>query len=94
MFLSGLATHSDECGNTVFATRYPCTEPGDGKILKTVTSKPKGMSDNDWDFLISMPYGLIVFGPSQKSTSLPVQVADGDLDGDLYHILWDKELMR
>ncbi len=94
VFVSGLTKARNECGNTVLATRYPCTEPEDGKILRVITSKPQGMSKKNWDFLTSIPYGLFVFGHSSTSTPLPVQVADGDLDGDMYHVLWDKELLR
>ncbi len=51
------------------------------------------MTNHDWEFLQSIPFGLIVFGKSSTNLSLPEQIGDGDLDGDLYHVLWDIDLV-
>ena len=73
----------------VFITRYPCTEKEDGKLIDTVISQPEEMSNDNWSFLQSIPFGAVVFGPSSSSESLPEQISNGDLDGDLYHVFWD-----
>ena len=53
------------------------------------------MSAEKWSYLKSLPYGLIIFGKSSDPhISLPEQIADGDLDGDLYHALWDINMIE
>lgn len=81
-------------GGQVFITRYPCTERKDGKLLKILHHCPQTMTIENWNFLQSIPYGILVFGPSSSPLSLPEQIADGDLDGDLYHVLWDYSLVQ
>ena len=83
-------TYNDQ----VFITRYPCTEKKDGKVVKIVNRRPQGMSKENWDFLQSIPFGLVFFGPSSTEISMPEEINDGDLDGDLYHVLWNKDLIE
>jgi hypothetical protein len=79
----------------LFVTRTPCTEKRDGMLLRNVRSKPKDMPHASWNFLCSMPFGMLVFYNFSKhaSKSLPEQVNDGDLDGDLYMCFWDEKLV-
>ncbi len=53
------------------------------------------MSVENWNFLQSLPFGILVFGPSSDPDfHLPEQISDGDLDGDLYHVFWDLFLVN
>ena len=88
VFISGLKFYPD-----VFITRYPCTEKDDGKLIRAVISQPEEMSDENWSFLQSIPFGTVIFGPSSSPESLPEQISNGDLDGDLYHVFWDPILI-
>jgi hypothetical protein len=100
VFVSGLGTvnggkrQSMMCSQ-LFVTRSPCTEKKDGILLRNVRSKPKDMPQASWDFLCSMPFGMLVFSNFSKhaSKSLPEQVNDGDLDGDLYMCYWDEKVL-
>lgn len=82
------------CGDQVFIMRNPCTEKTNGKLLKVITSRPNGMSSKAWNYLDSIPYGLLVFGQSSTSRSLPEQIGNGDLDGDSYHVLFDATIVK
>ena len=68
-------------------TRFPCTEKRDLVCIKCVRSKPPSMTDDDWEFLQSLPFGMMVFAAS-NGTPIPHRIADGDLDGDLFLGLW------
>lgn len=92
VFIGGL--NALNCGRSkVFVTRYPCTEKGDGILVRIILSQPQAMSDDKWTHLKTMPYGMIVFGKSSDVLSTPEKINDGDLDGDLYHVLWDYSLV-
>ena len=79
----------------LFVTRAPCYAFDHGRKLATVTCKPRGMSSEDWSWLnTSIPFGTIIFSnprPGQKS--IPERIANGDLDGDLYLVCWDKQIL-
>lgn len=94
VFVSGLK--STDCSDKVFVTRYPGLVKDDAKLFSLVNSwKPQGMSDEEWSYLQSLPFGFIVFGKSSESPlSLPEQVADSDLDGDNFHVLWDYKMIK
>jgi len=79
----------------VFVTRFPCTEKADAKILQIVTTKPPDMTDEDWNFICSMQFGLIMFASPRDpdAMSLPEQIANGDLDGDSYFVCWDEAIL-
>ena len=73
----------------IFVTRVPCVEPRDGRMLRLVTSKPRDMPINTWEWLHTLHFGSIIFAnPKPGTVSLPAQIAAGDLDGDLYLICW------
>ncbi|KAK7429551.1 hypothetical protein QQZ08_003930 [Neonectria magnoliae] len=66
----------------VIVTRSPALHPGDVRVAQMVTP-PNGHP------LLALQ-NCIVF--SQKgSRDLPSQLSGGDLDGDLYHVIWDQD---
>jgi hypothetical protein len=78
----------------VFVTRSPAVEPSDGHLLPVVNRKPAKMSNADWNLLESLPFGVLVFGnPRGDETPLPERIAGGDLDGDLYLVCWNEEIV-
>jgi hypothetical protein len=54
------------------------------------------MSEDQWQWLLARPFGAIMFSTAggDKNPPIPAICADGDLDGDLYLVLWDKEIVR
>jgi hypothetical protein len=46
----------------------------------------------DWDSLNARHFGDIYFG--HGVVPLPNLIADGDLDGDLYFVMWDTEIVK
>ena len=77
----------------VFVTRSPCVRPEDGRILPIVRGKPWDMSDEHWEWLLSLPFGGVIFSTRGNGPPLPMVCAAGDLDGDLYFICWDAEIL-
>ena len=91
VFIPGMGKTPPE---EVFVTRAPCLRHDDGRLLLTVTSQPRGMSHVEWAFLNSLPFGSIIFSrPRAGKMSMPERIARGDLDGDLYMICWDDEVL-
>jgi len=81
--------------NKLFVSRSPCVDPSDAHVLPVVNSKPKIMPKNDWEYLCSFPFGLVIFATPKngKSVPLPVLVGEGDLDGDSYFVCWDDKIL-
>lgn len=78
----------------LFVTRSPCVKHEDGRILASATSKPSGMTQIDWEWLNSLPFGCIIFSnPREGRMSVPERIANGDLDGDLYLVCWDETIL-
>lgn len=100
IFMTGVGTTSSppsgkEVGSfKVLVTRYPCTEIPDLVVLNHVSSKPLNMHPDNWTFLQSLPFGFFVFGEAIEGEPLPKCVNNGDLDGDLYVVLWVSSLIR
>lgn len=91
VFLSGF---SDELPDHILVTRFPCTEASDLLKLPLVKTKPHQMDDKQWDFLNNLHFGAILFGnPGNGHGPLPPMIANGDLDGDLYMVMWNKEML-
>jgi len=68
----------------VFLSRSPALVPSDAKLLEVVGSKPPQMTNENWKHLRGLRFGLVVFSaPLDGMPSLPYQVGEGDLDGDL-----------
>jgi hypothetical protein len=90
VFLSGF---TNDLPDHILVTRFPCTESSDLLKLPLVKTKPLGMLDEQWHFLTTLAFGAILFGnPGNGHGPLPPMIANGDLDGDLYMVLWNKEL--
>jgi hypothetical protein len=89
VFVPGL-NHSEQ----LFVTRSPCLETCDGRMIPVVAAKPNEMSQENWDFLQSFPFGSIIFSnPEPGKVAMPVLIGDGDLDGDLYFICWNRAIL-
>ncbi len=95
IFLTGVK-NEDTLGQEIFITRSPCIKRSDAKMLKVVTSKPVLMSDEQYEFLQSMPFGVVIFAfpSSDGMKSIPESIADGDLDGDRYFVCWKREILE
>jgi hypothetical protein len=53
------------------------------------------MSNADWNWLNELPFGAIIFSDAPKGMKpLPELVADGDLDGDLYLVCWNQDILE
>lgn len=77
-----------------FVTRCPCTEQADGLVLPVVVEKPAEMPAFEWAHLCSMRFGIVIFAtPKSNALPLPVKISNGDLDGDMYFICWDGEIL-
>eukprot|EP00930_Biecheleria_cincta_P097084 TRINITY_DN88813_c0_g1_i1.p1 TRINITY_DN88813_c0_g1~~TRINITY_DN88813_c0_g1_i1.p1 ORF type:complete len:672 (+),score=86.51 TRINITY_DN88813_c0_g1_i1:156-2018(+) len=95
VYLSGLPAEQVPLINgqrKVFLTRSPCTCPEDGHLLPLVTSKPRGMSDEDWQAFTERHFGEVIF--SNNGNAIPEAISEGDLDGDLYYVCWDETVVR
>jgi len=92
VFVTGMKHLPQE---SLFVTRFPCNLPSDGRILQNVTHKPAAMSAEDWSWLNELPFGAIIFSDAEEGMKpLPEMVADGDLDGDLYFVCWNEEILK
>ncbi len=78
----------------LLVSRFPCVEQTDARFLPIVRKKPTKMSQDHWNFLSGLPFGLIIFGYTPGKATLPPLVADGDLDGDLYFVNWDPRVLQ
>lgn len=64
-------------------------------MVKIVKNKPERMSSEDYEWLCELPFGAVIFGfPRKGCHTMPSAIAKGDLDGDRYFIIWDKEILR
>ena len=94
VFVTGLGVGSNVSNQYVFVTRDPCTEPRDGQVLKRIVVRPCGMSQEKWNELCSWHFGVIIFAkPDPEDVPIPEIIANGDLDGDLYLVLWDSQIL-
>mmetsp|Transcript_4241 Transcript_4241/g.12386 ORF Transcript_4241/g.12386 Transcript_4241/m.12386 type:complete len:269 (+) Transcript_4241:3-809(+) len=76
----------------LFVTRFPCVKPADGRLLPVVNAKPPSMTQEQWEWLQQLPFGLIIFSV-RGDRPLPEICGSGDLDGDLYFACWHEELV-
>ena len=80
----------------VFITRSPCVKKEDGRLLPVITEKPSKMDESTWNWLLDLPFGGVIFstrGSKNKRPPLASTVASGDLDGDLYLVCWDNQIL-
>lgn len=66
----------------VLVGRNPSLHPGDIRVLKLVSPPPS----------LAHLYDVLVF-PSLGDRPLPNKMSGGDLDGDIYFIIWDERLI-
>ena len=92
VFISGYTKDSDnnramfgKVHTKVYLSRSPSLEPTDAKLVSVVGSKPKEMSEDDWDMLCSYGFGTIIFPRSKNgSTPLPCVIAGMNIPDYLY----------
>jgi hypothetical protein len=77
----------------VFLTRSPCARSTDGRVLPTLLTKPPSMSEVMWHWLQALPFGGLIFSTMADTHPLPSICGAGDLDGDLYFVCWDKDIV-
>ncbi len=83
VFIPGYTTDNDnrralfgKVHTKVYLSRSPCLEPTDAKLVSVIGSKPKQMSNDDWEVLCSYRFGTIIFPRSKEgSTPLPCVIA-------------------
>ena len=98
IFVTGTISDDGEnlLGGTshVFATRSPCLKPNDARLLPLLTQRPRAMTQEQWDQLIKLPFGAVMF-PDAEEGILPLAalLADGDVDGDLYFLCWHHKIL-
>lgn len=89
VFVTGLKN----CPSKVFVTRSPCVRAQDGRLLKTMITRPRCMSSVTWDWLQDLSFGAIIFSTAGNGMPIPMICAEGDLDGDLYFVCWDENII-
>lgn len=65
----------------VLVTRNPCTHPGDIRLLQCV-NRPE----------LRYLFNVVVFSSKGERPQCNM-MSGGDLDGDVYFVAWDKELL-
>ncbi|GFH55679.1 hypothetical protein CTEN210_12155 [Chaetoceros tenuissimus] len=94
VFISGME-QMESFPNTIFITRFPCVKASDGRLVEVMRSKPDDMTESDYNWLQSLPLGIVIFGlPRNECLTIPQQIANGDLDGDRYLICWDSTILE
>lgn len=79
--LNSVHSFSEIIIGKVIVTRNPCTHPGDIRLLKSV-DKPD----------LRNFFNVVVFSSKGPRPSCNM-MSGGDLDGDVYFVAWDKELL-
>ena len=82
--------------DTIFVTRYPCTEATtDGHLITVLRERPLSMNEATWKWITALAFGGIIFGnpASLDEEPIPGRIAQGDLDGDLYFVCWNFEIL-
>ncbi|KAL8648728.1 MAG: hypothetical protein Q9226_005877 [Calogaya cf. arnoldii] len=79
-----LESHIQRATGTVLVTRSPALHTGDVQRAQAVTVPD--------DSPLTALHNCIVFS-AKGERDLPSQLSGGDLDGDLYHVIWDKTLI-
>lgn len=96
VYITGLSAEHIPKGG-VFVTRAPCILPSDGRCVPVLTARPKKMSSSDWESLGKRTMGEIIFHNKKSSSNdkigLPQMISGGDLDGDLYYVCWDSDIV-
>ena len=77
----------------VFVTRYPCVKVSHGHVLSMPNTKPSSMSASAWEWLNDLKFGALIFS-GKGHCPLPGICAEGDIDGDLFFICWNDEVVH
>jgi len=94
VFLTGMQ-NTTLLNDFIFITRMPCHNPNDGRLVKVLREKPESMTSEDFEWLNSLSFGVVIFGfPKEGFISTPEQISDGDLDGDRYFCCWNKSILE
>jgi hypothetical protein len=95
IFVTGMGVGIGAGETEIFTTRFPCTEIGDSLVLPRVTKRPAKMNIKDWKMLCGIHFGIVIFAKPKdpNAVSIPARLAGGDLDGDLYLLLWDQDIL-
>lgn len=96
IIVPGLPVDSLDIDN-VFVTRSPCgIRASDGRMLPLLKAWPDVMTKASWEWLNSLPFGVIVFSTAGGANRPPIPAicASGDLDGDLYLVCWQKDILQ
>ena len=72
-------------GNLI-VTKNPCTYPGDIRLLKTLDEDDKRLEK-------FKDYVNVVVFPSVGKRPEQHKMSGGDLDGDVYMVLWDPDIL-
>jgi len=64
--------------------RNPCLHPGDVRTVKAVSY----LGLNKWKNVVIFP------NKNSLKHNIPLECSGGDLDGDLYYVLWDKTITQ
>ncbi|KAJ4365647.1 hypothetical protein N0V83_008267 [Neocucurbitaria cava] len=83
-FSDGKLDRSILVGTRIMVTRAPALHPGDVQLVTAV--------DVAEDSPLRSLYNCIVFS-QQGARDLPSQLSGGDLDGDLFHVIYDRRLI-
>ena len=51
------------------------------------------MDQVQWEYLESRAFGECIFANDDEGIGLPMMTGEGDLDGDLYFICWDENII-
>jgi hypothetical protein len=81
---SGIKRRSIVVGERIVITRAPALHPGDVQLV-TAVNVPEGSP-------LRALHNCVVFS-QQGPRDLPSQLSGGDLDGDLFHIIYDTRLI-
>jgi len=74
----------DRARDRIIVTRSPAMHPGDVQVVNAV--------DVPADSPLKQLSNVVVFS-QQGARDLPSQLSGGDLDGDLYNVVWDRTLI-
>ena len=94
VFVTGLPAERHGHAAQIFVSRCPCVKVSDGRMppLITAHTRPAGIPDAEWAWLLSLPFGAVVFS-TLGECPLPAMCASGDLDGDYYFVSWSPLLL-
>ena len=93
VFITGCRYFQPSCPPRVFMTRSPCVLVEHGRMVRTVSTRPKHMTSAQWNWLWDLPFGAVIFSTAGNGVPLPLTIASGDLDGDLYFTCWNTDLL-